>query len=231
MLEVDGIATYYGASQALWDVSLAVEEDEVVGLLGRNGAGKTTTLRSIAGVRQPQSGQIVFEGVDITDEDATSTARRGITLVPEDRRPFKSLTVAENLRLSHNNLHGNEWTLDRVYQEFPQLDERRAQMSHLLSGGEQQMLVIAMALLANPKLILLDEPMEGLAPKIVDQIADIIERVSQSGIPILLVEQSLDVCLELADRAYLIHKGDVKHSGDADTFVEDSPEVKSLLSV
>lgn len=231
MLEVDEIATFYGPSQALWDVSLAVGDDEVVGLLGRNGAGKTTTLRSIAGVKQPRSGQIVFDGVDITEDGATSTARRGITLVPEDRRPFKSLTVGENLRLSHNTLHGNEWTVDRVFAEFPQLDERRTQMADQLSGGEQQMLVIAMALLANPRLVLLDEPMEGLAPQIVEQITDIIERVSQSGIPILLVEQNLDVCLELADRAYLIHKGEVKHSGDAATFVDDAPEVKNLLSV
>lgn len=231
MLEVSEIAAYYGASQALWDVSLDVEENEVVGLVGRNGAGKTTTLRSIAGVKQPQSGRIVFEGEDITNDDATSTARNGITLVPEDRRPFESLTVGENLRISHNTLYGDEWTVKRVFEEFPQLDERRNQMSTQLSGGEQQMLVVAMALLTNPKLILLDEPMEGLAPQIVEQIMDIVERVRQSGIPILLVEQNLDICLELADRAYLIHKGEIKHSGNAASFVGDAPQVKKLLSV
>ena len=231
MLELDKIETYYDASQALWDVSLTVNRNEVVGLLGRNGAGKTTTLRSIAGVKQPQSGRIVFDETDITDENATSTARSGITLVPEDRRPFKSLSVAENVRLSHSTRHGNEWTVERVFDEFSQLDERRTQMSHQLSGGEQQMLVIAMALVANPKLILLDEPMEGLAPQIVEQITDIVRRVRESGIPILLVEQNLDVCLELADRVYLIHKGRIKHSGDATTFLDDAPEATELLSV
>jgi branched-chain amino acid transport system ATP-binding protein len=231
MLEVDKIETYYGASQALWDVSLKVRQDEVVGLLGRNGAGKTTTLRSIAGVKKPRSGQIVFDGADITDDDATSTARNGVTLVPEDRRPFKSLSVAENLRLSHSTLHGDEWTVERVFEEFSHLDGRRSQMSHQLSGGEQQMLVIAMALVANPELILLDEPMEGLAPQIIEQIIDIIKRVRKSGIPILLVEQNLDVCLELADRVYLIHKGRIKHSGEATTFFDDAPEAKELLSV
>jgi branched-chain amino acid transport system ATP-binding protein len=230
MLELDDVVTFYGSSQALWGVSLKVGDEEVVGLIGRNGAGKTTTLRSIVGTQPPSTGTITFDGTDVTDEDPASIARRGINMVPEDRRPFATLTVDENLRLSHNTHHGNDWTLDRIYDEFPQLYERQEQKADQLSGGEQQMLVIAMALLTNPRLLLLDEPMEGLAPKIVEQITDIVRRVKSNGIPILLVEQNVDVCLDLADRGYLIHKGDIKHSGPSETFTNGSTDIKQYLS-
>lgn len=231
MLEVQNIETYYDDSQVLRDVSLEVGAGEVVGLLGRNGAGKTTTLRSITGIRPPRTGTIRFEGEPITNEDVTAISQRGIKLVPEDRRPFHGLTVRENLQLSTDERHGDDWTVARVTEEFPRLEERSNQKAGQLSGGEQQMLVIAMALVANPKLVLLDEPMEGLAPQIVSIIADIVKRIGEEGIPVLLVEQNLNVCLDLIDRGFLLHRGEVKLAGTAEELSESTDEVERYLSV
>ncbi|WP_276258901.1 ABC transporter ATP-binding protein [Haloglomus litoreum] len=231
MLEVDGIDTYYGDSQVLEDVSLSVGDGEVVGLLGRNGAGKTTTLRSIAGIQPPRAGRITFEGEDITGRPVPDIARRGIKLVPEDRRPFGGLTVRENLQLSVDTSHGDDWSVSRVFDEFERLDERSNQHAGDLSGGEQQMLVIAMALVGNPKLVLLDEPMEGLAPQIVDQIVDIIRRVKEADIPVLLIEQNVEICLDLIDRGYLLHKGEIRMDGSAAELGDATEEIERYLGV
>jgi branched-chain amino acid transport system ATP-binding protein len=231
MLEVDGIDTYYGDSQVLRDVSLSVGDGEVVGLLGRNGAGKTTTLRSIAGIQPPRAGQVTFENEEITGRSVTDISRRGIKLVPEDRRPFGGLTVEENLQLSVDTSHGDGWDVPRVLNEFERLYERSNQRASDLSGGEQQMLVIAMALVGNPKLVLLDEPMEGLAPQIVDQIIDIIDRVKETDIPVLLVEQNVEVCLDLIDRGYLLHKGKILMDGSAAELANATDEIERYLGV
>jgi branched-chain amino acid transport system ATP-binding protein len=231
MLEISNINTSYGDSQVLWDVSLTVEEGEVVGLLGRNGAGKTTTLRSITGIQPPDSGDIHFKGENITDESVTDISRRGIKLVLEERRPFTGLTVEENLQISVDTRHGDEWTVDRALEEFPRLEERLDQRAGHLSGGEQQMLVIAQALVGNPEIILLDEPMEGLAPQIVDQIVDIVDRIKAANIPVLLVEQNFEICMELMDRGYLLHKGEIKFSGETADFAEATDEIDQYLGV
>lgn len=231
MLEVNEIETSYGDSQVLWDVSLTVEEGEIVGLLGRNGAGKTTTLRSITGLQPPDSGEIYFKGERLTDRSVTDISRSGIKLVLEERRPFSGLTVEENLRISSDQTHGEEWTVSRVLEEFPRLDERINQRAGHLSGGEQQMLVIAQALLGNPELVLLDEPMEGLAPQIVEQIIDIIKQIRDAGISILLVEQNFKICMNLIDRGYLLHKGEIKLSGDVDKLSDSIDEINRYLSV
>lgn len=231
MLEVEDIHTYYGDSHVLKNVSLTVDEGEIVGLLGRNGVGKTTTLRSITGIRPPRRGSIRFAGEEITDSEKTDIARAGIKLVLEDRRAFTGLTVDENLRLAMDQTHGDAWTRDRIYQEFPQLEERRNQRAGHLSGGEQQMLVMAQALLGNPKLILLDEPMEGLAPQIVEQIVDIVRRINADGISVLLVEQNLEVSLDLIDCGYILDKGTVELTGTRDELVNQRETVEDLLSV
>lgn len=231
MLEVDGIDTYYGDSQVLKDVSLSVGDGEVVGLLGRNGAGKTTTLRSIAGIQAPRAGRVSFEGEEITGRSVPAISRRGIKLVPEDRRPFGGLTVQENLQLSVDTSHGDDWSVPRVFDEFPRLSERSNQHASDLSGGEQQMLVIAMALVGNPKLVLLDEPMEGLAPQIVDQIVDIIRRVKEADIPVLLIEQNVEICLDLIDRGYLLHKGEIRMDGSAAELGDATEEIERYLGV
>jgi branched-chain amino acid transport system ATP-binding protein len=231
MLEVDGIDARYGDSKVLWDVSLSVGDGEVVGLLGRNGAGKTTTLSAIAGVQPPSAGTVTFDGEDITGQSVSTISRRGIKLVPEDRRPFDGLTVRENLQLSTDTTHGEDWDVARALEEFAQLDERANQRAGDLSGGEQQMLVIAMALVGNPKLVLLDEPMEGLAPQIVDQIVDIVRRVREADIPVLLVEQNVDVCLDLIDRGYLLHKGEIRMAGSAAELADATEEIDRYLGV
>lgn len=231
MLDVDGIDTYYGDSQVLRDVSLSLKQGEVVGLLGRNGAGKTTTLRSITGVRPPRNGTIRLDGEDITGDDVATISRRGIKLVPEERRPFHELTVRENLTLGVDAQRENNWTTDRVLDEFPRLNERIGQDAGTLSGGEQQMLVIGMALVGNPRCILLDEPMEGLAPQIVDRIVKIINRIREAGVPTLLVEQNVKTCLDLIDRGYFLHKGEIKLAGTAAELRESTDEIERYLGV
>ena len=222
MLEVDGIHTYYGDSHVLHGVSLRVAPGEAVALLGRNGAGKTTAIRSIVGFTPPRAGRVVFEGEAIEGWPAYRIARRGLALVPQGRRIFAPLSVRENLLLGARSA---PWTLGRVLELFPRLRERQAQSGGTLSGGEQQMLAIARALLTNGRLLLLDEPSEGLAPLVVREIGGILQSLKAERLSLLLVEQNYHLALRVADRVYVMNKGQIVYEGTpAD--LEAAPEVK-----
>ncbi|OII57131.1 ABC transporter ATP-binding protein [Pseudomonas putida] len=224
MLNVDSIHSYYDKSHVLEGVSLKVEAGELVTLLGRNGAGKTTTLRSILGIVRPRQGQISFNGQQLVGREIFDIARLGIALVPEHRGIFRQLSVEENLRIAVRK--DSRWQLEDVYSMFPRLKERRRNGGFALSGGEQQMLAIARALLNDPKLLILDEPTEGLAPVIVDELVRILRRIKDEGLSILLVEQNLMVCDALADRHYVLEQGRVAYQGSAAQFRED-PSIKN----
>ncbi|KKO13283.1 MULTISPECIES: ABC transporter ATP-binding protein [Pseudomonas] len=224
MLNVDSIHSYYDKSHVLEGVSLKVEAGELVTLLGRNGAGKTTTLRSILGIVRPRQGQISFDGQQLVGREIFDIARLGIALVPEHRGIFRQLSVEENLRIAVRK--DSRWQLEDVYSMFPRLKERRRNGGFALSGGEQQMLAIARALLNGPKLLILDEPTEGLAPVIVDELVRILRRIKDEGLSILLVEQNLMVCDALADRHYVLEQGRVAYQGSAAQFRED-PSIKN----
>jgi branched-chain amino acid transport system ATP-binding protein len=210
VLEVDGIHTYYGESHVLHGVSLRVAPGEAVALLGRNGAGKTTAIRSIVGFTPPRAGRVVFEGQAIERWPAYRIARRGLALVPQGRRIFAPLSVRENLLLG---ARAEGWTLERVFELFPRLRERQAQLGGTLSGGEQQMLAIARALLTNGRLLLLDEPSEGLAPIIVREIGTILRALKAQRLSLLLVEQNYHLALRVADRVYVMNKGQIVYEG------------------
>ena len=210
MLEVDSIHTYYGESHVLHGVSLRVAPGEAVALLGRNGAGKTTAIRSIVGFTPPRAGRVVFEGQAIERWPAYRIARRGLALVPQGRRIFAPLSVRENLLLGARS---EGWTLERVFELFPRLRERQAQLGGTLSGGEQQMLAIGRALLTNSRLILLDEPSEGLAPLIVREIGRILLALKAERLSLLLVEQNYHLALRVADRVYVMNKGQIVYEG------------------
>jgi branched-chain amino acid transport system ATP-binding protein len=210
MLEVDGIHTYYGESHILHGVSLRVGAGEAVALLGRNGAGKTTMIRSIVGFTPPREGRIVLDGEPIERWPAHRIARRGLALVPQGRRIFAPLTVRENLLLG---ARAQGWTLDRAFELFPRLRERAEQSGGTLSGGEQQMLAIARALLTNGRLLLLDEPSEGLAPLIVREIGRVVKGLKGERLSILLVEQNYHLALQVADRVYVMNKGQIVFEG------------------
>jgi branched-chain amino acid transport system ATP-binding protein len=212
LLEVKGLNAYYGDSHILFDVALRVERNEVVALLGRNGAGKSTTLKSLMGVVAPREGSIVFDGAEIAGKKSHAIARAGMQLVHEDRRIFGSLNVEENLTLAALTAEGR-WPLDRIYEMFPRLKERRASRGTDLSGGEQQMLAIARALIRDPKIILLDEPFEGLAPVIVRDLVKACRELADAGQTIVLVEQNIAAALTLAQRAYFINNGHIAHEG------------------
>jgi branched-chain amino acid transport system ATP-binding protein len=212
LLEVKGLNAYYGDSHILFDVALRVERNEVVALLGRNGAGKSTTLKSLMGVVAPREGSIVFDGAEIAGKKSHAIARAGMQLVHEDRRIFGSLNVEENLTLAALTAEGR-WPLDRIYEMFPRLKERRASRGTDLSGGEQQMLAIARALIRDPKMILLDEPFEGLAPVIVRDLVKACRDLADAGQTIVLVEQNIAAALTLAQRAYFINNGHIAHEG------------------
>ncbi|MCC7281972.1 MAG: ABC transporter ATP-binding protein [Acetobacteraceae bacterium] len=212
MLELDAIEAGYGKSQVLHGVSLSVGAGETLALLGRNGVGKTTTLRCIAGLLAPRAGGISFEGQGLGGLAPHQVARRGLMLVPEHRGIFASLTVEENLRLAARR--GSRWRLDDALAMFPALAARRQTAGGKLSGGEQQMLAIARALMPGPKLLLLDEPTEGLAPVIVERLVALLQELKAGGLPMLLVEQSLEVCRAVADRHTVIDEGRIVWSGD-----------------
>jgi branched-chain amino acid transport system ATP-binding protein len=212
LLEVTGLNTYYGDSHILFDVALRVERNEVVALLGRNGAGKSTTLKSLMGVVPPRGGSILFNGAEIAGLQSHAIARSGMQLVHEDRRIFGSLTVEENLVLAGLTAE-HRWPLARIYEMFPRLRERRASRGTDLSGGEQQMLAIARALVRDPKIILLDEPFEGLSPVIVRDLIKACRDLADAGQTIVLVEQNLAAALTLAQRAYIINNGHIAHEG------------------
>jgi len=216
LLSVDDLHTYLGDSHIIQGVSLAVPAGKVLALLGRNGAGKTTTLRSIMRMVRPRRGRVIFDGRDISTLATFEIARARIAFVQETRAIFPSLTVEENLAIAARNVSGGDWTVARIFDDFPSLAARRGYGGTQLSGGEQQMLAIARALVANPRLILLDEPSEGLAPLIIRQIADIIMKLKQAGMTMLLVEQNLALATELADDVVVLGKGRVRWSGTAE---------------
>jgi branched-chain amino acid transport system ATP-binding protein len=215
LVDVEDIHTYYGKSHILHGVSLQVGRGEVVGLLGRNGVGKSTTLKTIMGLVNPSRGEVRFEGSAVTRLPAHRLARIGIAFVPEDRRIFRLLTVMENLRTGLDRRGVSEeckqGLLEKVFAYFPVLAERRHQAGGTLSGGEQQMLAIARAMMLEPKIILLDEPTEGLMPRMVSQIREIIEALHRDGVAILLVEQNVPLTLEASQRIYIMEKGMVRH--------------------
>ncbi len=216
MLEVRGISVRYGAITAIRDVSLEVREGELVALIGVNGAGKTTTLSTIAGALKPYQGSILFDGAQVHGRHPEDITRRGIALVPEGRDIFPSLTVAENLRLGafvRNNRAEFQRDIEEMVALFPILGERMRQAGGTLSGGEQQQLAIARALMSHPRLLMLDEPSLGLSPVLVDQIFALVGRLHERGVTILLVEQNVERTLDIVDRAYLLHTGKVKVEG------------------
>jgi branched-chain amino acid transport system ATP-binding protein len=212
LLEVDAINTYYGEAHALFDVSMRVEPHEVVALLGRNGAGKTTTFKTMMGVIAPKSGAIRLNGVPIHGLPPYKIARLGLQLVPEERRIIGGLTVEENIVLAGLSL-SKPWPPQRVYEMFPRLGERRRSRGRELSGGEQQMLTIARALVREPQLILLDEPFEGLAPLIVQDLLRICRELASAGQTIVLVEQNVQAALSLAQRCYILNNGHMVYEG------------------
>jgi len=219
MLEVRDIHSYYGKSHILHGVSLDLKEGELVCLLGRNGVGKSTTLKSIMGVVKPQQGSIRFRDQELTGKDPYEIARLGVGYVPEDRRIFRSLTVHENLLMGiksgkKESVGEGGWTVERVYQLFPRLEERKNNKGSHLSGGEQQMLTVVRTLMGNPRVILIDEPTEGLAPLIVKDVLDMLATVRKSGVTVLMVEQNFKAAIKIADRFYIMSKGKIVFSGN-----------------
>lgn len=229
ILDVAGIHSYYGKSHILQGVSLSVGDGELVTLLGRNGAGKSTTLKTIAGVVPPRAGSIAFLGKPIAGQPAHRIAARGVCFVPEHRGIFKLLTVEENLELGARR--DSPWQLADIYRIFPRLQERRKNGGAQLSGGEQQMLAIGRALMNHPRLLMLDEPVEGLAPVIVEEIVAQLKLIKQAGVAILLVEQNLEVCTQLADRHYIVEQGVIVYGADNATFLADEVVKDRYLGV
>lgn len=228
MLEIKQLNVYYHAIHALKGVSLQLEKGEIVAVIGANGAGKTTTLNAISGILEPESGQILLEGQDITQIPPAEIVRRGIVQVPEGRKIFARMSVRENLEMGAYSLKDKdriEENMQRVFTIFPRLLERQRQPGGTLSGGEQQMLAMGRGLMADPQLLLLDEPSMGLAPILVDQIFDVIEDINQRGVTILLVEQNANRALSIADRVYLFETGSVVLSGNA-AELKENPLVK-----
>ncbi len=223
LLAVDGLNTYYGDSHILFNVALRVEKNEVVALLGRNGAGKSTTLKSLMGIVAPRAGSIVLDGAEIAGRKSHAIARAGMQLVPEERRIFGSLTVEENLVLAGLTARGR-WPLARIYEMFPRLKERRASRGTDLSGGEQQMLAIARGLIRDPKILLLDEPFEGLAPIIVRDLLATCRALAEAGQTILVVEQNISAAMTLADRVYILNNGHMVEELTAQA-VREKPEM------
>jgi branched-chain amino acid transport system ATP-binding protein len=212
LLEVDAINTYYGDSHTLFDLSLHVEPGEVVALLGRNGSGKTTTMNTIMGVLAPRSGAIRFDGRNVAGLPPYQIAKRGVQLVPDTRRIVKTITVEENLQLAAFSAK-TPWSRERIYALFPRLEQRRKSMGRALSGGEQQMLAIARALIRDAQLLLLDEPFEGLAPLIVRDLVAAVKQLNETGRTIVIVEQNVRAALLLASRCYILSKGRVVYEG------------------
>jgi branched-chain amino acid transport system ATP-binding protein len=230
LLSVEGIFTNYGKIRILRDVSLTVGEGEVVALLGLNGAGKTTTMRSILGLTPPRAGTIRIAGHDITGLPAYRVARLGVGYVPEGRRMFKDLTTLENLQLAENG-RGGDWTITRVLEHLPKLAELRSRKSGRLSGGEQEMLSIGRALVSNPRLLLVDEPSQGLAPLVVEEVYRILTELKKTGVSILLVEQNALLALKIADRAYVLDSGRIVHVGPAAELAADQNRIRTLMGL
>lgn len=239
MLKLRQVNTYYGDSHILHDISLTVSAGEIVALLGRNGVGKTTTMRSIIGLTLPRRGRITFKDKEISGLKPFQIAREGIGFVPEERWIFPSLTVHQNLLIGMKTVkadpsvdQGIRWTPERCYETFPALlKERQFAKGRTLSGGEQQMLTIARTLMGNPELLLVDEPTEGLAPLIVEEVANIISQVNREGLTVLIVEQKLPIALELADRIYVMSKGVIQWEGTPEELEEREEVRRSFLQV
>jgi branched-chain amino acid transport system ATP-binding protein len=233
MLEVAGLHSHYGRAHILADVALRVGKGEVVALLGRNGAGKSTTLKSIMGLVRPSQGTITFDGAAIAGAPSHAVCRRGLGYVPEDRRIFSDLTVMENLEVGRQPPRASapEWTAEKLFEIFPNLAEMRDRPGGRMSGGEQQMLTIARTLMGNPSAILLDEPSEGLAPVIVEQMARTIGALKSEGLTVLLSEQNLHFATLLADRAYIIEKGRIRYEGTMADLAADEDARAAYLTV
>lgn len=233
LLDLRDVNTFYGRSHILFDVSLSVGKGEVVALLGRNGAGKSTTFRSIIGLTPPASGEIAFKGETVSGLRAFRICRKGIGFVPEDRRCFPDLTVRENLEVAarREKETSSPWTVGRIYELFPRLQERERNLGSQLSGGEQQMLTIGRTLMTNPEVLLLDEPSEGLAPLVVALLAEMILQIRKEGVTVLLAEQNLHFCAKVADRGYVIDKGSVKYEGTMKDLLSDDEVKEKYLAV
>ena len=232
MLEVDNIHTYYGNIQALKGVSLTVEEGEIVTLIGANGAGKTTTLRTICGLLSPRQGKVTLEGENLADYKAHEIVYKGVAMVPEGRGVFGKLTVSENLEMGayhRSDRAGIAADLERVFVLFPRLKERRRQVAGTLSGGEQQMLATARAMMARPRLLLMDEPSMGLAPVLVEDVFDRMREINREGTTILLVEQNAHMALQIADRGYVLQTGEIVLSGSAEQLRQNEMVRKAYL--
>jgi len=234
LLEIKELNTYYGESHILYGVSIGIDQGEIVCLLGRNGVGKSTTLKSIIGLVKPQSGEILFNGENVVGLPPHLIARLGVGYVPDDRRIFPTLTVRENLLMGvkpGQKKNRDGWSIDKIYKYFPALEARDRQKGGHLSGGEQQMLTIARTLMGNPDILLIDEPTEGLAPKIVETVEQVIQGIHQDGIPILLVEQNMRVALRLAERIYVMSKGKVVFHGTTEDLKADKGVREKYLEV
>ena len=231
MLQLQALEVKHGKSQAVYGVDLEVREGEVVALLGRNGAGKSTTLKSIMGMLKPSAGFVTFEGERLNGKEPYQIARLGLAYVPEERRVFSNLSIDENLRLAAMRSGKGEWDRQAIYELFPRLGERFNQRSGTMSGGEQQMLAIGRALAANPRIILLDEALEGLAPVVAEAVEQSIHDLKARGMTILLVEQDSEMALRVADRGYVLELGRVMMSGTAEHFVSEREQLHRYLSV
>ncbi|RXG99468.1 ABC transporter ATP-binding protein [Bradyrhizobium zhanjiangense] len=233
-LVIGGLNAFYGDSHVLHDVSFTVKQGQVLGLLGRNGAGKTTCISAIVGLVRARTARLELFGQSIAGLSPEAISLSGIGLVPQGRRIFPSLTVVENLTVAARRSragHRSDWTLNDVYEAFPRLAERKQQLAGSLSGGEQQMLAISRALMTNPRLILFDEPSEGLAPQIVTEVATVLRRLRDSGLSIVLVEQNIKLALEIADDIVVLNTGYVAHTGGAEALRADGARIQQLLGV
>jgi len=233
ILNIDQINTFYGQSHVLQGVALSIQKGEVVCLLGRNGVGKTTTLRSIIGLTPPRSGRILFKGIDVAGKHPFQIAQMGMGYVPDDRRIFPDLTLFENLELARrlSSKGKSQWTFEKIYDLFPLFVELNQRKGIQLSGGEQKMLAIGRALMKNPDLLLLDEPSEGLAPLIVQNLAEVTGRIRSERVTILLADQNLKFCRKTSDRGYILEKGMIQHQGVMEEIWQDEEVVKKYLVV
>jgi branched-chain amino acid transport system ATP-binding protein len=232
VLEVQGLVAGYGQSVVIHGISLSVGQKEIVCLLGRNGAGKTTTLRSIIGLTPPRSGGVLFKGAAIQGRPPFQIARLGLGYVPDDRRIFPDLTVQENLELARRvSARSGPWTVERVCALFPVLERRMTQKGNHLSGGEQKMLAIGRALMQNPELLLLDEPIEGLAPLVVKHLGEALRRIRDAGVTILLADQNVKFCRNVADRGYILEKGLIQFEGTLAAIWENEAVLRKYLAV
>jgi branched-chain amino acid transport system ATP-binding protein len=235
MLELQDVHTYYGTSHILQGLSFSVSQEKCVAMLGRNGAGKTTAIHSVAGLVPPRSGSIRFSGTEISRFRSHKISRMGVGLVPQGRRIFPSLTVKENLTMPGRkgpvSPEGGGWTLEKVHGLFPVLREREGNMGGQLSGGQQQMLAIGRTLMTNPRFLLMDEPSEGLAPVIIDQVGEIVLRLKEEGIPILIVEQNVSLACRVADEVVIMGKGKIVWQGGPDDLLADEAAQHDYLGV